>query len=130
MKTYKVDLNDLAEGDVLVDRNTNKYKVLGRAGRMVWIQNEGDDESEGYDVSFTINELIGKDYKYYIEEVKEGWLECGVGCWFVDSLGGVSASIWTDDDTDNKRKNFIGIFKTKTEAEARCDLIKNFVKGL
>ncbi len=125
MKTYKVDLNDLGEGDVLVDLGGDKQIVLGRAGKICWYIMEGISESDGLFSMTTIAELIKDGWKYYTEEVwstREGY--------FINENGGVDLCIWGEGDHDLERRDFMGVFKTRELAEARRDLIKNFVKGL
>ena len=127
MKTYKVDLNDVVEGDVLFDSDGDEFKVLGRAGRMVWMYSFGEVEADGVDISYTINELIEKGYKFYGE--KESWGD-NTKYWFVETDGMIEEGKWISDSIDIGRRDYGGIFRTKQEAQARADLIREYVKGL
>jgi len=126
----KTDLNLIEEGDVLVNFDGDKFIVLGRAGRMVWLNNEREEEKYGYNVSFTIAEMIEYGWKYYTEEVKEEWPQKGDEYWYLDDEAIEWIATYQDSVTDKYRRNFLGIFKSKELARARADLIQKYVESL
>lgn len=55
---------------------------------------------------------------------KEEWPQKGDSYYTIDEYGNVYESMWFDHPEDPARRNFIGIFKTKEEAEMRKGAIK------
>jgi hypothetical protein len=49
---------------------------------------------------------------------------------FIDEEGRILDSQWDSGGMDENRRDFLGIFHTKAEAEARLEAIKNFLKTL
>jgi hypothetical protein len=74
LKPFKETLEDVEEGDILIDDYGNKRLVLGRAGRMVWLSNNDEEPiliCNAY--AHTIRQLKKKGFKF--EEEKEEVLE-------------------------------------------------------
>ena len=67
-----------------------------------------------------VNELIER------AEGKEEWKQGEKYWYFRDN--GISDSLWHDDIYDRARQNFLGIFRTESEALAQVSKIKQLLK--
>lgn len=66
-----------------------------------------------------------------LEEVKEEkWPKRGNGYYYLLNDGAIDSDEWDDHSVDYKRQNFLGIFRTREEAQKRIEQIREFVKGL
>ena len=65
-----------------------------------------------------------------LEEVKEDeWPKVGGDYWFIDSDGDVWGSHWDGEVTDEYRQAFLGIYRTKEEAEKARDDVREFIRN-
>lgn len=122
------DLNKIKEGDVLVDGGGYKQTVLGRAGRVIWVTLTSYGEEPGMIFIYTIGQIIKDGWKFW-EEEKE-WPSSYNQYYFIENDCSIDSSNWGNDLVDNHRRDFLGIFKTEKEAQARADKIREFVKSL
>lgn len=61
-----------------------------------------------------------------IKEIKleNSWPQYSKKYFFIDSDGRIETSTWFDTPYDTDRQNFLGIFRTQTDAERKRDIIK------
>ena len=66
-----------------------------------------------------------------LEEVKEEeWPKNGELYWFIDGLNfEVCSSHWSNSVMDRYRVNFLGIYRTKEEAEKARDDVREFIRN-
>ena len=69
--------------------------------------------------------------KEKIEEVKgEEWPQEGDKYYYMDHYGDLQNDTWTHHKLDKERRDFLGTYRTKEEAQAVSDKVREFVKGL
>ncbi len=67
-----------------------------------------------------------KEIEDLFEIPEEEWEpEVGDECWFIDGCGYVYESDWDNSEMDHMRKNFLGRYRTKKDAEKAIEDIKN-----
>lgn len=112
------------KGDVLVDKDGCERKVLEILGCIYFIEHEFTPM-----VVAVLEEWL--DYRNYTlkSRPKEDWTpEIGEKYYHITYGGTVGYLNWDNDEGDNGRKNFLGIFRTQAEAEARLQEIKDKLK--
>lgn len=72
------------------------------------------------------NDVITINGKPYGEE----WPKKGDEYWFILHDGDVYRCDWLNDDVDHSRRDYTGVYRTKEEAEAASDRIREAVRGL
>jgi hypothetical protein len=77
-----------------------------------------------------LNELIDLVKAMNSEEKKEEWPKAGDEYWCVWNDGEVNNLHWLGFPLEGGRRNFMGIFHTREEAESRRDAIKKFISTL
>lgn len=108
-----------------IRKGSNRRKVLEELGELRFVSVDFGDHSE---TSFyaTVDELERLGWK---EE--EEWPKEGDKYWCIQGIGRLKEFIWyADDSTDRPIRDFMGVFRTRKEAEERMEKIKGFVKTL
>lgn len=120
-------LDDMKEGDVLVDRSDNRYLVLGRSGRIVALSDSEIEVDDGKWEWMTMAELKNLGYKF-ADQPAERW-KPKEGEWYehIDDTCDIHEAAWRDDDIDNDRWNLGNCFKKGSgEAEKAASEVKEF----
>lgn len=58
-----------------------------------------------------------------IEEGKDEWPKEGDKYWYIPGDGMIVDVLWDNDRLDNAIKSFLGVYRTKEEAEAKRDVV-------
>ena len=75
-----------------------------------------------------INELVEEVNRLSGEKKAERWEPAyGGQYWHIETSGYILEGVWLDDLTDHGRQDFLGIFRTKNEAQARLEKIKRLL---
>lgn len=122
-------LDDVKEGDVLVDSFGRKRLVLDRSGRIVTISyNDIEPDNDSWEC-FTIKKIKDSDWKF-ADQPEERWKpEYGEMYEYVDEIGDKNETSWRDDFVDRERRELGNCFKTKAEAEKAAEELKEFWRG-
>lgn len=113
----------MKQGQILTHTDGHQRKILGICGEVYFLSASDDFKSvkpAGTYYAYTQYELEKRGYI-----IPEEWEpEDGENYWFIDN-GGIHASRNTDYYEFRCRKNFLGIFKTESEAQERLKEIKS-----
>ena len=105
----------LKPGDLIKDSQRRSREVLGVCGTIVHISLLGNRDRYGY----TTDEATLKENGYTWDT--PAWEpEIGQTYWYIyiNDRGAVNDSSWTNDNVDQARRDFLGIYETKELAEA------------
>ena len=115
-------MENIKTGDIIVGGDY-KHKVLAVLEDIVFISEPNAFEKSG--CYRTKTEL--KELGYTIQKAKWEPTLGGV-YWYIDNEGFAEDNIWGNDETDNDRENFLGIYETKGKAEKALLEIKKKLK--
>ena len=114
-------MENIKTGDIIV-RGDEKRKVLAVLECVVVVSGNDFEKAGAF---FTKAELRNLDYT--IQKAK--WEpRLGEKYWYIFDDGIVRESIWVNDEIDNNRKNFLGIYETKQKAEEALVEIRKKLK--
>jgi len=117
-------MTTLKQGDLIKSRDGNTRKVLEVCGTILHISAIFNLESFG----FTTNEIHLKEEGYTTWDTPTWEASPGIKYWFIDERGDVYGDVWNDDDFDNDRRDFLGIYQTEKLCEASVLEIKSKLK--
>lgn len=124
MKTTSITKDTvIKKGDIVVDGKDGAYprKVITVIDGAIILEQHVYYSGQIY----TIEGL--SDIGYYLQ-TPEWEPEIGAEYFFIGDGGNTINSMWDNISHDNNRKNFMGILKTREEAQARLEEIKKLLK--
>lgn len=108
----------LKVNQIIKNKDGREAKVLEVLTNTVLLSDAFDQEKSA--CWYTVKELIENEYII----TKEEWEPLfGETYWFIDSYV-TNCGTWLNDLVDNGRKNFLGIYKSKEDAEKALEEIK------
>ena len=112
----------LKQGDIITHKNGSTQTVLEVIGQLVAISRTDPDEAIRL---FTEKQILRAGWSF----PKEQWEpKVGEEYYFIDGFGMISMELGDGGFLERARKSFLGIFRTKEEAQARLEEIKNLLK--
>lgn len=85
-----------------------------------------DENNKEYEFEKTTQSRWGYEMGT-LKPIEKGWPQAGDKCWYIEGDGDVYQMSWTQYST--KSNYFIGIFKTREEAEQARDRIQSLQEG-
>ena len=104
-------MENIKIGDIVV-RGSDKRKVLAVLEEIVFLSEPNAFEKAG--LYLTLEEL--KEENYTIQESKWEPIE-DENYWWISGDGFIGQSFWRNNKTDNKYRNFLGVYETQQKAE-------------
>jgi len=106
-------MTTLKQGDLIKDSEGNTCKVLGICGEVVFVSYPKrhhivcDSDTEA--------QLKNNGYTWDTPAWKATY---GESYWHIDSIGGTHVSFWSNNEIDQARRDFLGIYQTEELAQA------------
>lgn len=116
-------LENLQQGDVLINNNGDKVKILGICGE-AYLRSMQNDFERTYSWN-TLKELDNNGFTKL--EVEKPWPQQGNEYFYNDSDGDCFSNYWIDSVIDEWRKATNNIFRTEAECEAnKAKVLKEY----
>ena len=119
----------ISQGDILEFKDGKKRKVLGVCGE-VYLMSTFSDFDKVSSSNSTYKDLLDFDLIVKEEKKERKWKhEIGKEYWFISSIG-PNSSRWNDDEIDNGRRNFLGVYPDEESAQKACNVAMKAIKNL